>query len=316
MAGCAAASAAEDAGALLPSLAVKNTFIHIDTAEEGALPPRRRLSVPPSARLAGRPRGGSSPSSKLSLQPALDTDSEASTLSAASPRGSAGEDSASPSCADSVASSTPLASPRRQCWADETEDAGLLAPPPPPPVCARPRRDRPQKQLNANAAVWTPAAAAAHGALPAVDPLARALTAQVASLMEQLQVTFNCGSAKVKVEVVGGELSPCCVVMWIRPGDSWLTESLLTAAREALLRISSERSGVYVLGFNGRPFTPQPNGFSGILAKMDDRTQACWEMYKQGSCGRGAACRWQHPTVGFPVNVLVAVAGGADVPAA
>jgi len=183
-------------------------------------------------------------------------------------------------------------------------------------VCARPRRDRPQKQLNANAAVWTPAAAAAHGALPAVDPLARALTAQVASLMEQLQVTFNCGSAKVKVEVVGGELSPCCVVMWIRPGDSWLTESLLTAAREALLRISSERSGVYVLGFNGRPFTPQPNGFSGILAKMDDRTQACWEMYKQGSCGRGAACRWQHPTVGFPVNVLVAVAGGADVPAA
>jgi len=174
--------------------------------------------------------------------------------------------------------------------------------------------------MNANAAAWHPAdvvqfAEVAQCAPPAVDLEARALTAQVAGLMEQLQETFNCGPSPVKVEVLGGELSQCCVVMWIRPEDSWLTESLLTAAKEALLRISSERSGVYVLGFNGRPFTPQPNGFSGILAKMEDRSQACWEMYKQGACGRGAACRWQHPSVGFPVNVLVAAAAGLDAPA-
>jgi hypothetical protein len=141
------------------------------------------------------------------------------------------------------------------------------------------------------------------------------LTAQVAGLMEQLQATFNCGSRPVKVEVLGGERAQCCVVLRIRPEDSWLAESLLTAAREALLRISANDSGVYVLGFNGRPFAPQPGGFSGILAKVRDGSQACWEMYKQGACSRGASCRWQHPAVGFPVNVLVSPTAGMGAPA-
>lgn len=151
---------------------------------------------------------------------------------------------------------------------------------------------------------------------PAVDPEARALTAQVEGLMEQLQVTFNCGSRPVRVEVLGGERSQCCVVFRIRPEDSWLAESLLCAAKEALLRISANDSGVYVLGFNRRPFAPQPGGFSGILATVRNNSQACWEMYRRGACSRGASCRFQHPAVGFPVNVLVIPTAGMGARAA
>jgi len=134
-----------------------------------------------------------------------------------------------------------------------------------------------------------------------VDP-----AADVASLKDQLQATFDCCGRAVRIEVLAGALSELCLMLWISAEDAWITESLLTATKEALMRMPAEKDGVHVLGSHTQPFTPQPHGFSALLALMPDKSQACWEMYRKGFCSRGSACRWQHPTRSFPINVVVA----------
>lgn len=283
MAAMTTGSFAADDSALV---AVKNTFIHFqedsENEEESPRSQRRRLSVPPSVRLAGIVARKAS------------TESEVSTIADSSSDESIAGDKESASPA-STAANTPMVSPRQRKvnWADMEESWPL--PPDPPPQSQCRVRSPVRTRLNAKAARWQPSAREGEQQL---------ITRQVGHVMEQLQATLDFGVAPVKIEIHGAEMGQCCVVLWIRPADSWMTESLLIAAKEALLRVG-QSDKVFVLGYQGRPFTPQMHGFSAMLTTVEEKTQACWELFKKGFCCRGTACRWQHPAMAYPVNVAV-----------
>lgn len=289
---------AASTNALAAGIRVKNTFIHLDEAEDDDRQPVlcRRVTLPASSRLAfGR---------KSSIE------SDTST------RGSEASAGSSPDI-------SPMVSPRQQSkrWADITDDdspraAGQAVPPPPPPpqpiaVASSPTRTR----LNAKAAAFQPELAS-RSAVTVPDKEAAAMRAQVSAVMEQLQATFDCCGKAIKINVLAGDTSQIRVVLWVSAEDEWQTESLLAATKEALLRAPSERTATYVLGYLERPFAPQPSGFSGVLAKMEDKSRACWETYKKGFCCKGSACRFRHPTRPVPISVVVATRAALAPPSA
>lgn len=49
------------------------------------------------------------------------------------------------------------------------------------------------------------------------------------------------------------------------------------------------------MGYTASPFRAKHHGFGGVLGLMNDERQACWDIYENGCCSRGLACRWQHP---------------------
>lgn len=93
-------------------------------------------------------------------------------------------------------------------------------------------------------------------------------------------------------------------------------DGLLKEAQEVLLRGgagASPASGgswgaVAVLHQMRLPFRRTPQGFSAILTDMPDRSQACWDAYGTGFCQRGVTCRWRHPRVAIPFQVVVQLA--------
>merc|ERR1719203_546357 len=91
----------------------------------------------------------------------------------------------------------------------------------------------------------------------------------------------------------------------IRFEDTLHTETLLTLGKESLLRAAEGSKSLYVLGYKGRPFQPQPSGFVATLGGMEDESQACWGMYEYGCCRQGGTCRWQHPAHTVPISVVV-----------
>lgn len=270
----------------LSRVAVKNTFVHLpdDTEDdESGRCRRRRLSVPASIRLAGIVAGETP------------VDLEASTYAGTSADATLAAEKESASLA-STAANTPVASPRqptKQSWADMLDVSPL--PPDPDPSPQPESRGLARTRLSARAASWRPAGG--DGAEQLVDH-------QVALVMEQLQATLARDGATVKIEIHGADMGQRCLVLWIRSEDAWMREGLLAAAKQALLDVG-QSDKVFVLGHQGRPFTPQTHGFSGMLATVEEKTHACWALFKEGHCRRGAACLWHHPTVAYPVNVVV-----------
>jgi len=107
------------------------------------------------------------------------------------------------------------------------------------------------------------------------------------------------------VELSGG-MDGWSITIKAANGDSQLTESLLTVAKDAILQASSQNKSIYVLGYcSPKPFVTKPQGFSGSLCIMESPTIACWHLYKKGFCRHADDCCKQHPSVQVPLQVVV-----------
>jgi len=89
-------------------------------------------------------------------------------------------------------------------------------------------------------------------------------------------------------------------------GESWQSDSLIAAAKEALLEAASQSKRSYVMGYCGpKPFIEQPQGFEATLGIMESARSACYHVFKKGFCRHGTECSKQHPANLVPVHVLV-----------
>jgi len=88
--------------------------------------------------------------------------------------------------------------------------------------------------------------------------------------------------------------------------EEWLTDLLLTVAKEALLSAASQSKCMYVMGYCApKPFIMRSQGFEAMLGAMESPSGACWHVFKKGFCRHGDECKKQHPPCQMPVHVLV-----------
>jgi len=95
----------------------------------------------------------------------------------------------------------------------------------------------------------------------------------------------------------------------VRPhADSDLpTDRFLTIAKEALLEAATQAQCMFILGYcSAKPFAMRPQGFEATLGLMENKSVACWHLFKKGFCRHGESCNKQHPALQMPVRILIA----------
>jgi len=88
--------------------------------------------------------------------------------------------------------------------------------------------------------------------------------------------------------------------------------STFKQAVDNMLAAASASTDVYVLGYEGNPFSPttSPTLRRGVsvtarLAVVSNLESACWDLLKKGFCKYGHVCRWHHPQWQMPVNIVL-----------
>lgn len=160
--------------------------------------------------------------------------------------------------------------------------------------------------LSSKARAWVP------GAPVEVSPACK-FRQEATDVVFSMKARVQCSGVQVNAEAVF-EGCGWTVTVTVKPQDSWCNEQLLTLAKEALLVAAEQSTCVYVLGHKASAFSASSSclGFSGTLGFMEDESKACWDLYCNGSCARGAQCRWQHPSYTWSVNMVIFV-GDPDV---
>lgn len=85
--------------------------------------------------------------------------------------------------------------------------------------------------------------------------------------------------------------------------ETQYASSLIAIAKSALAKGCEQSASVYMLGYLAKPFTDTVSGFSVTLCGMGDEEAACWDYYSKGTCRRGCACRWTHPSDQVTVSI-------------
>lgn len=279
----------------------KNTFIEMRPVQEE----RRCGSVPASSRLAGlglqdrcevsaktSPRlsvgasceDGSTEAGTDSASAASDEDLASMALASASMPAMGSADQAS----DAKAA---LASWLPGIFSGENSDIAGGCPPPPPH----------RGKLSSRAKAWTPLVPATPGGARPVDGRFRY---QCGFVADYVKVALTANACAVSAEAVEGPHG-WAIKVHVRAKDLCHKEWLLLQAKEALLRAAERSDNVYVMGYRARPFVSTLPGFDAKLGAMVDTDKACWDVFAQGYCGRGASCRWQHPEQTATLNVMV-----------
>lgn len=109
-------------------------------------------------------------------------------------------------------------------------------------------------------------------------------------------------------QVVVPELNKSCygfqVVAKLPPQLMYLKESMLQAAKVAVLKAAENSESTYVVGYRNQPYMQSPLGFSALLAHVEP-SNACWDLLQWGTCKYHGRCRWEHPSTQATLNVMV-----------
>jgi hypothetical protein len=88
-------------------------------------------------------------------------------------------------------------------------------------------------------------------------------------------------------------------------------EDVIKLAKGALLQAAENSSGIYVMGYQAKPFVTMPMGFAALCADVPAEHRACWSMLQTGFCHYGSRCHWEHPSFQRRVDVKIKL---PDVP--
>ena len=271
-----------------PTMIIKNTFIEMISPAPRS---RRSVSLPTSPR-------------KELLDSVVSVVSDASTDAEASVEPASDAETApsfsGPSAAAPAPPPTALAP-----WAAAPAPSAAA----PADAVPRPRFPQPARSLlNPRATAWAPAKGTQsrtrrpfHKASAAIVATVKAALAQ-STLVESVEALEGGRGWTVAVRVALKNIS--------------VYETILTTAKEALLKAADASAGAFVMGFHRAPFLSMPGGFSALLGVTEDKSLACWDAFGRGMCLRGSACKWQHPQALMPVSVFVEVVVPAAPPRA
>lgn len=181
-------------------------------------------------------------------------------------------------------------------------------------------------RLSSTAKAWQPmvAFASGHGlgkelqrvpAVPVVPsaPLQDSFQREAAVVIEEVRRTLHLTGWCLGAEFCWHTPTPggggnCRLTALITSDSASCMETLISAAKEAILAAAAKSMCVYVIGYKQAPFAAAPQGFSATLGMMTNEESACWDMYAKGFCKRCGQCQWQHPlhTVSFSFQVAMA----------
>jgi hypothetical protein len=224
---------------------------------------------------------------------------------------------------------TPLSTPRSQASVPSAlglqgedasmEHASVSSVPPPPSVpwhsfpvesLAQCCEARPGfTSLNPKAVPWQPTSALAVS--PKSNPLigfVEAIDVMVKSFAQDIE---QCVSVPITVHIIR-EQRAWSIICRIREEDMDHQETILQYAKGHILCAAEASDDFHVLGCHSDPFKPKQRGFAAVLASMQNRDLACWDLYATGNCAREHRCRWQHPV--FKHRLVVVVKNLTEIP--
>lgn len=295
------------------AISIKNTFLHLDDDEQRGLehaPPRRCASAPSLAcflearatemegqkKVVTANREVQSEGSTDLSDVEADASSLADTLSCASPGQAMDPAQQTPGRREISDTITPVRlnsrAPMWQPGAGVPRMTAVLVPMPMPMEMPQmPGRSampaQPPVLCHATAETWSEKGAQQAG----IGRVVLALKTALASLVDDIKLT----SGPETYDFLAHTASE----------DQRHKSHILRVGQDAILRAANQSKLVYVMGYQARPFVTTQYGFECVLGTMHDKKAACWDVFTQGYCRRGNACRWEHAAFQSRVSVVL-----------